>query len=311
MRVPVTGGEPEVVGELFRPGRLALDGPHVYAICEATATAGEGNLVRLLKDGGPKQRPQVIARGLHQLWDLFVDGRFVYLLVQEDLTGAGGAGAVARVDKQGGTPEVLAGDQHDLWMMVHDRDNVYWSGSGAVWSLPLAPPACSGALIDLDAIERRDACRSSARNEPASPRPADLAVRLEPDTLTVRRGGTAALAVAFENRSAAPLAFPINTDALSFKVEILETDGKPAGGGHDCIGLLRLLGYHTIKVELAPGGRTLKRIEVAARPTTEPCPGAPKPPPLPAGTYRLRVHLPLPAAPNSGDWLAEGVLRVE
>jgi hypothetical protein len=314
MRVPVTGGKPEVVGELFRPGRLALDGPYVYATCEATGTPGEGNLVRLLKDGGPKQRPQVIARGLHQLWDLFVDGRFVYLLVQEDQAGGGdaaAAGAVARVDKEGGTPTVLAGGQHDLWAMVHDRENVYWSASDGVWSLPLTlQPACSGALIDLDAIERGQACGASPRKQTTSPPPDDLSVRLEPDTVTVRRGGAAALAFAFVNRTAAPLTFRMDgVGEHSFRVEILDSDGKPAGG-RDCIAFLRLLGYQPIKVELAPGGRARKRIEVSARPTIVPCPGS-KLPPLQAGTYRLRVHAPLPTAPGRSDWQAEAVLRVE
>jgi hypothetical protein len=138
MRVPLAGGKPEVVFELSEPGRLVLDGQYLYVTCEETATVADARLVRLFKDGGPSQRPKVLAHGLRQPWDLFVARGYAYILVQEDSL-QGVAGGVARVAGEGGTLEVVAGNQHGLWSMAHDRDNLYWSASGAIWSLPLPP----------------------------------------------------------------------------------------------------------------------------------------------------------------------------
>jgi hypothetical protein len=144
-RVPICGGSPEVIVSDTQALALAVNDTDLFWLDEGSKNF-QGSLVRMSKEGGPKQ---TLVSDLSGPWPLALDATHVYW-------GADSGGgvmpgtnriygywtsedSVGRFLKTGQGDETLAtvsaGD--GAWCTAVDETNVYWTiYIGSVWSVP-------------------------------------------------------------------------------------------------------------------------------------------------------------------------------
>lgn len=126
LRISATSGAVETLVRVpqILTGELAIDDKYVYFSSEAA-----NGILRVSKIGGPAVVVIEVTRPIH----LAVDETHVYF--STFLTQPPG-GALLRVAKSGGSPEVLVEGQAGMDQIVVDSENVFFRSNSGLWRVP-------------------------------------------------------------------------------------------------------------------------------------------------------------------------------
>lgn len=145
LRISVTSGAVETLVKVpqILSGELVLDDKYVYFSSEA-----DNQIFRVSRIGGPAVAVVSATRPIH----LALDESHVYFA---SLVPATAGGAVQRVSKLGGEPQVLAPGQTGVDQLAVDREAVYFRSNSGIWRVGKAGgpadcllPAAPGKNVD-------------------------------------------------------------------------------------------------------------------------------------------------------------------
>lgn len=123
LRISVTSGAVETLVKVpqILSGELVIDDKYIYFSSEA-----DNRVFRVSRIGGPAVSIAEVIRPIH----LAVDDTHVYFASLKTETADG---AVLRISKLGGQPQVLVAGQTGVDQLAVDRDSVYFRSNSGLW----------------------------------------------------------------------------------------------------------------------------------------------------------------------------------